>query len=357
MESPETHPSIIELDISPTNTSFIMDSTIQQRVGLDEATVEAYAELYHEGRDLGRITVFADPATGTCILADGWHRVFAARHAMRMTLPAEVHQGGSREALLYATSANLHGRPLSNQDKRKRVMTMLADEEWSQWSDNAIAKHCGVAHSFVARVRDSLLDSESSETEASATVRTYKDRYGNIHTMDTTAIGRKAAPIPCQRCGRPLTDPDSQAAGVGPICAACRTTPQAPSRAPASPILPGESEPVLDEEPPAEPLTEEEREDQRRDMDLAAARDFLKELADEYGYDLLWREVVLPVFPQEYWTPPTPPEQTDASQSVGMKQCKYGHAPYLAEKRECPTCVNNRQRNKRQRAKKAAAAQ
>jgi hypothetical protein len=58
--------------------------------------------------------------------------------------------------MLHACRANKHGKPLTNEDKRRVVTRMLADAEWGQWSDNTIAKHCGVAHSFVAKVRTSL---------------------------------------------------------------------------------------------------------------------------------------------------------------------------------------------------------
>jgi len=30
---------------------------------------------------------------------------------------------------------------------------MLADDEWAQWSDTEVAKHCGVSHPFVGKQR------------------------------------------------------------------------------------------------------------------------------------------------------------------------------------------------------------
>ncbi len=47
-----------------------------------------------------------------------------------------------------------HGLRRSNTDKRKAVMTLLQDSEWSQWSDRVIAKQCQVSPTFVAKVRN-----------------------------------------------------------------------------------------------------------------------------------------------------------------------------------------------------------
>ena len=68
-----------------------------------------------------------------------------------------MHEGTKRDAILYACAANsTHGLPLTADDKRQAVTRLLQDEEWRQWSDNTIAKHCGVSHPFVATVRSSL---------------------------------------------------------------------------------------------------------------------------------------------------------------------------------------------------------
>src|SRR5574338_509216 len=41
----------------------------------------------------------------------------------------------------------------TNVDKRKSVATMLLDEEWVKWSDQEIARRCGVSHVMVGAVR------------------------------------------------------------------------------------------------------------------------------------------------------------------------------------------------------------
>ena len=214
------------LQIHPDRQSFYtlplaqicLNDQVQQRVALDPEKVVEYSQLYRDGHDLGPLVVFTDGQT--YLLADGFHRVQAAALAALLEVPVVVHDGTLREAILYATSCNLHGQPLTNADKRKRVQTLLADPEWAQWSDNSIARHCGVAHSFVSKIREALsLDSESSEGETVRARRTYRDRYGQVRTMDTSAIGHQ-----------PVLD--------GPSAAVL---------APAPPILTE----VLDPEPPA----------------------------------------------------------------------------------------------------------
>jgi hypothetical protein len=61
----------------------------------------------------------------------------------------------------------------TNADKRKAVMTLLEDAEWSQWSDREISRHCAVHNSFVSRVRGSLSTSDSEETSEPPPPRTY----------------------------------------------------------------------------------------------------------------------------------------------------------------------------------------
>ena len=59
----------------------------------------------------------------------------------RTTIQAEIHEGGKRDAILYACGANAtNGIRLTNADKRQAVERLLADGEWSKWSDSEIAR-------------------------------------------------------------------------------------------------------------------------------------------------------------------------------------------------------------------------
>ena len=87
-------------------------------------------------------------------LADGFHRVLAARLAALTEIAAEVRPGTQRDALLWGMSANnTHGLPRSRADKRQAVALLLADPEWSQWSNREIARRCGVGLGTVNQLR------------------------------------------------------------------------------------------------------------------------------------------------------------------------------------------------------------
>lgn len=175
----------IELD------KIIRDRDCQPRLGIDLALVNDYAQEMVTGATFPPVTVFRDEAG--YYLADGFHRLDAARTVGRDTIEAEVYDGGKRAAMLYAAGANAtHGLRRTNADKRRAVEVLLHDEEWSQWSDREIARRCGVSHPFVSQIRASLV----TVTSEPATERTYTDRHGNVSTMNTANIGARPAPEP-----------------------------------------------------------------------------------------------------------------------------------------------------------------
>ena len=77
-------------------------------------------------------------------------------------------------------------------DKRRAVIRMLEDAEWSKWSDREIARRCAVDSTFVSR-----LHRELSEVKPQIDTPTPRlvERNGTVYQMDTTNIGNKA------RCG------------------------------------------------------------------------------------------------------------------------------------------------------------
>lgn len=127
-------------------------------------------------------------------------KIAAAREAELETIACEVRPGSIRDAILHSAGANAtHGLRRSNADKRRAVLILIEDEEWSKWADREIARRCAVSHDFVSRLR-SLLSSDDSGAEP----RTYQDRHGNVTQMRTAAIDRKPAEAPAQPT--PLAD-------------------------------------------------------------------------------------------------------------------------------------------------------
>ena len=132
------------------------DESAQLRAAISKECVADYAELMADGVCFPPVTLFEDG--GRLWLADGFHRVAAARVAGLKSIAAEVHDGGKRDAALYAASANAaHGLARTNADKRAAVTLLLTDPEWARWSDRRVAKHCGVTHPFVAKLRPEVV--------------------------------------------------------------------------------------------------------------------------------------------------------------------------------------------------------
>jgi hypothetical protein len=103
-----------------------------------------------------------------------------------------------RDAILFSVGANAtHGHRRTNEDKRRAVLKLLNDREWSKWSDREIARQCSVGNKFVGDLRRSLTVFEHSETRA------YTTKHGTVSTMDTSRIGTTPRQIDLELAYRP----------------------------------------------------------------------------------------------------------------------------------------------------------
>lgn len=138
-------------------SAILAEPTTQARVaGINQAVVDEYTEAMLAGDHFPRVAVFRNPE-GVLRLADGFHRLAAAKAAGRLKVDAIIFEGGQREAWLHAVGANpKNGVRPSAADLRHAVETMLKDPEWSVWSDREIARQTGSSHQTVARIRQEL---------------------------------------------------------------------------------------------------------------------------------------------------------------------------------------------------------
>jgi uncharacterized ParB-like nuclease family protein len=199
-------------------TAIRVDGGTQSRVSLSEETTAEYASKIGAGETMPPIVLFHDGSTYW--LADGFHRVMAHRKVGVESITADVRIGTRRDAVLHSVGANSsHGLPRTNADKRRSVEMLLADTEWAAWSDREIARRCAVTHTFVGRIREPIL-----ETNTSITSRTFTHpKTGTESVMRTENIGRRvnsvqrepapvSAPSPEQR---PTPLPQSRGVGLG----------------------------------------------------------------------------------------------------------------------------------------------
>lgn len=156
----------------PTKTLNIHNINIsgntQARVSINQDTVAEYAAAMKDDTSLPEPVVFFDGAENW--LADGFHRYHAHLKNGKAAIIVDQRKGTQRDAILYSLSANtVHGLRPTSEDKRKAVAIMLADPEWAELSDRAIARHCGCSHPLVADMRNPKpVQSGNSSTANSA---------------------------------------------------------------------------------------------------------------------------------------------------------------------------------------------
>jgi ParB/Sulfiredoxin domain len=166
------------------------DERAQPRLELNASVIDEYAAALKAGAKLPPIDVFQTPEG--MILADGYHRVEAAKLAGLTELAAAVHAGDRRAAILHAVGANAaHGLRRSNADKRRAVLTLLQDPEWRQWSDREIADQCRVSRPLVAELRAEVEAKTPHPAELQDSNRTVK-RSGNVYSMNIANMRGKS---------------------------------------------------------------------------------------------------------------------------------------------------------------------
>lgn len=159
-----------------------LNKQTQSRESINQEVVSEYADEMLNGTQFPNIKVFFDGIH--YYLVDGYHRYFAYKKAGIEDVEADVTNGTLRDAVLYAVGVNNdHGLRRTQSDRRKAVMTMLDDMEWSEWSDKVIAQHCNVSAMTVGRIRKSL---NLEQTE-----KKYINNKGKEVVIKTENIGRK----------------------------------------------------------------------------------------------------------------------------------------------------------------------
>ena len=164
-----------------------LDGGTQSRARIHEDTVAEYAEAMASPETVfPPIIVYFDGADYW--LADGFHRLEAWKRIGRSEVPAEIRQGDRRKAILHSVAANsAHGLRRTNDDKRRAVLTLLEDAEWSQWSNREIARRCAVGDHLVADLRAGL--TAFSRSENADHQRVYTTKHGTEAVMNTANIG------------------------------------------------------------------------------------------------------------------------------------------------------------------------
>ncbi len=131
----------------------IADLEIQAREAVDEEVVVSYSLAYQRGESMPPIIVFVDPQNRVW-LADGFHRLEAAKIAGLQSIEADIREGDRQAAAWAALGANLtHGKRLSPGDRRKQVLLALRHPMSGEYSSQKLADYLGVSKSTVQHRR------------------------------------------------------------------------------------------------------------------------------------------------------------------------------------------------------------
>lgn len=156
------HANWSKIDLS----TISVDGGTQSRVEFNVEALEDYAErmieeplsglvLDQDGEPWPALIIFDDGSNRW--LADGFHRLRAARRAGLTHFQADIKQGELRDAIRLSLGVNAkHGLRRTNEDKRLAITRALQDEEWVRYSDRKVAELCAVSPPTVSRVRREL---------------------------------------------------------------------------------------------------------------------------------------------------------------------------------------------------------
>lgn len=178
---------VVFLDISQIR----LDGGTQPRSAIHSPTLRKYALQMKAGAKFPPVIVFYDGIDYW--LADGFHRVEAASSIGLKDITTLIKQGSRREAILYSVGANTtHGLRRSNTDKRRAVLKLLEDPEWSQWSNREIARRVAVNEKTVRNMRQAICG-KSADTKLNNEKNSARKvkRDGKVYSMDITNIGKQ----------------------------------------------------------------------------------------------------------------------------------------------------------------------
>jgi len=130
-----------------------VDKDLQPREYITDSIVDEYAEAMKQGMKFPPVIIFNDGKSK--LLADGFHRYYAAKKAGFQNISAEFRTGTKEDALRFSLSANsTHGLRRSQRDKRHAVMTAL--EHLGNLSNREIGRLVQVDDKTIGKYRERM---------------------------------------------------------------------------------------------------------------------------------------------------------------------------------------------------------
>ena len=138
-----------------------LDLSLQTRAGTDAETIDNYAEAMADGAQFPEVTVFTDGAHYW--LADGFHRVMAAKQNGRTVISADVRKGTEDDAVVFGGTANNKQGKRPTRADVQHFLQMVWDRREAIFGGTPtggnLAEKCGVGHTTGVRfVKEKLAE-------------------------------------------------------------------------------------------------------------------------------------------------------------------------------------------------------
>ena len=140
-----------------------IDGGTQGRMVIDQQTVQNYVECMNEGDIFPPMDTVFDGATYW--LVDGFHRYHAYMLVNKKDIEVNYKPGTLEEAQVMSFGVNgRHGKPRTNEDKRKVVLAALEHSLTKAKSIYEIAKICCVSRPFVSSIANPEIAEKQKES-------------------------------------------------------------------------------------------------------------------------------------------------------------------------------------------------
>ena len=163
---------------------------------MDTGVIDDYTHSIKAGASFPPVVVFK--VGEDYLLADGYHRFMAVQGAGFTKILADVRIGTTRDAILCSVGGNsTHGLQRTNEDKRRAVLILLRDKEWSVWSTGRSGKPVMCLMTSVRTVKAEIqtekndLPTVSSVNGKILSKKTKVERAGKVFKMDTSRMGKR----------------------------------------------------------------------------------------------------------------------------------------------------------------------
>ena len=211
-----------------------LDLSLQTRAGTDAETIDNYAEAMADGAQFPEVTVFTD---GTHYwLADGFHRVMAAKQNGRTAIAADVRKGTEDDAVVFGGTANNRQGKRPTRADVQHFLQMVWDRREAIFGGTPtggnLAERCGVSiatgKNFVNRQLANLASTTPPTTVSSPRTlcEVKMPERGGSEGGSTDNVGQLKMPVrPTQLIGangkmypvRPMPTRPSRPAHVVPV--------------------------------------------------------------------------------------------------------------------------------------------